>query len=695
MQKDIKQEESFSPEAQETLRNIVLAIRAVKLYPPNNPAYSNSVKKSFDALDNFLQTDEEYRIGVSKNYFTFKNLPFGKDSEFNKPIVQDLFTKGVREIIFINGLTESELLELYQALALTLEEQEIKSGISSMLWEKNILHIKVTETGLDEVIRTQTTRRWEDNTSSDKEGSIQDAERASVKKHIGSPQRTLILFDLTDDPVSFGVNMLELAKQTKAGHETLEDRLFALYKEAGQKIDKEQPAQRETLYEGLAKSVLNLDPRYRNGFIAGKLYGELDAETAKEEDLLTDQNLPSAVHEVQTGRYSDAWTVQQVAALLKKAASKQPDEPPLPSNLPDIQVKTVDNDLSAIANEMTKYSPEAMVELKALSETGTELDIVRAASRTLISLIPHAKNPPQTKSEEKDIKVFSGIINQLENMLDYLLKKKDYYYATLIVHEFRKPAEPAFRPKISDALRKASARPVIVGAIDEARRHLMDSFEYHSIIAYLFSFEMEATEIILKLLAEEKDRKARIFYLGLAKEVGKNQTALLGRHLSDDRWYFVRNIVYILGESKVDQAMSFLRKAAEHKNVRIRQEVINGLLSIGGKNAVAFLANFLSDEDEGVQKTALRAFAHFPGISPDDATYLINYLDARPLKKTEQELTLVAIGIVGNIGGRNAREYLNKYTRIRWWRPRKLQEECRTVALRAIKEITWRIGDGR
>jgi hypothetical protein len=441
--------------------------------------------------------------------------------------------------------------------------------------------------------------------------------------------------------------------------------------------------------------VLNLDPSYRNGFIAGKLYSEFDAEMANEEGPLTDQNLPSAVHEVQTGRFSDAWTVQQIATLLKKAASKQPDTSPLPDNLVNIQVKTVDIDLSAIAKEMTKYSPEAMLELKALSETGTEWDTVRAASRTLISLIPHAKNPPQTKPEEKDIKVFSGIINQLENMLDYLLKKKDYYYATLIVHAFRKPVEPAFRPKISDALKKASARPVIVGAIDETRRHLMDSFEYHSILAYLSSFEVESTEILLKLLAEEKDRKARIFYLGLAKEIGKNQTALIGRYLSDDRWYFVRNIVNILGESKTDQAMVLFRKAAEHKNVRIRQEVINGLLSIGGKKAVGFLAKFLSDEDEGVQKTALRAFAHFPGISPDDATYLINFLDARPLKKKEQELTLVAIGIVGNIGGRDAREYLKKYTRIHWWRPRKLQEECRTVALRAIEEITWRIGDGR
>lgn len=695
MQIDIKQEESFSPEVQEALRNVVLAIRAVKLYPDNNPAYSTAVKKSFDALDNFLQTDEEYRIGVNKNYFTFKNLPFEKNIAINMPIVQDLFAKGVREIIFINGLTQTELLQFYQAIALTVEEQEMRSGISSILWEKNALHIKVTETGLDEVIKTQTTRRWEDKTSSEREDSASGAKMTSVKKELGFPQRTLVLFDLTGDPVSFGVNMLELAKQTKAEHETLEDRLFALYKEAGRKIDEEQPSQRETLYEGLAKSVLTLDPRYRNGFIADKLYGELDAEMANEEGPVADQNLPSAINEVQTGRFSDAWTVQQIATLLKKAALTQPDTYPLPNHLADVQVKTVDDGLTTIAREMTKYSPEDMEELKAMSETGTEWDTVRAASHTLISLIHHTKYFRQTKPEEKDINLFSSVITQLENMLNYLLKKKDYYYATFIVHEFQRPVEPVFRPKIRDALKKASAKHIIAGAINELRRHIMDSSEYRSIFAYLSAFELESTEILLKLLAEEQDRKARIFYLNLTKNIGKNQTALLGRHLSDDRWYVVRNIVNILGEGKTDQAMAFFRKAADHKNVRIRQEVISGLISIGGKKDVAFLARFLSDEDEGVQTTALRAFSHFPGISADDATYLMKFLDARPLKKKEQELTLVAIEILGNIGGRNTSEYLKKYTRIHWWRPRKLQEELRVAALRAIEEITWRIGDGR
>jgi hypothetical protein len=74
--------------------------------------------------------------------------------------------------------------------------------------------------------------------------------------------------------------------------------------------------------------------------------------------------------------------------------------------------------------------------------------------------------------------------------------------------------------------------------------------EYQSAYAYLSNLEREATEILLELLAEENDRTARIFLLDLVKALGKNQLTLLGEHLSDGRWYVVRNVVSILAKAR-------------------------------------------------------------------------------------------------------------------------------------------------
>ena len=694
MQKDLKQEEFISPEIQEAMRSIVSAIRAVRLYPPNNPVYSKSVKRSFEAVDNFLRREAQYHIGVYKTYFTFRNTPLGKDAELNMPITQDLFTKGIREIIFTSGLTEAELLDLYLALALSAEEQDMKSGVSSILREKGALHIKVTEAGLDDVIVSQATRGWEEKISTETAALAVDSEESSAKKPIGFPGRTLVLVDLMTDPVEFSANMIEEAKQTKAEHETVEDRLFALYEEAGRKIDEQDPSQRETLYEGLARSVLSLDPRYRNAFIAGKLSGKLDTVMAEEESIKADQQLPSAIHEVQAERFSDTWTVQQVATLLKKTVSEQITSSIQPNYPTEIEATPIAQDLVTIAQEMTMYSAEDMEELKALGDAGMEWDTARSSVHTLISLIQLVKNPQHAKPEEKDITNFSGVINQLENMLTYFLKKKDYQCATRIINVFQQPVEPAFKPRMMEALKKTADKSGIIAAIDEIRKHPKDSPEYHSAYVYLFAFERESTEALLKLLAEEKDKAASIFYLDLVKNIGKNQIALLEKHLADARWYFVCNVVNILGESKAPQAIAFLLKVADHQNVMVRQKVIHGLISIGGKKAAGVLAKFLKDKDDEVKKTAIRAFSSFPDISAEEAKPLVDFLEEQPLKKKEQGLTLEAIKALGKIGGRDTEEFLKKYTRIRWWKSRKLQEELRAAALSAIKEITRRRSNG-
>ena len=56
-------------------------------------------------------------------------------------------------------MTEQELQEFCQTLALSPEELSMKNGISTVLWEQGVTHIKVTEAGLDEVVTAEERRR--------------------------------------------------------------------------------------------------------------------------------------------------------------------------------------------------------------------------------------------------------------------------------------------------------------------------------------------------------------------------------------------------------------------------------------------------------------------------------------------------------------------------------------------------------
>jgi hypothetical protein len=566
------------------------------------------------------------------------------------------------------------LQELCQVLALSSEELAMRSGISTVLWERGVSDIKVIEAGLDDIITVE-------KTGKETEG----------RKTAALAGKTLVLSDVKNDPEGFGAGMTAFAIRTRSEHESVEDRLLDLYHQAGLKILKDHANESEALFEGLAKSVLALEPPHRECFVAGKLYGGLDAEMGPGLNS-GEQQLPNLLHEVQAGRFSKAWTVQQVATLLKRTAAKKlPSPAPVPARL---HATPVSRDLIDIARSLEQESKEQLAALQAISSAGMESDIIGAATRTLIFLIPLVKNPLRTGRTKKDTVLFSGVVQQLEDMLSYLLRKNNYELATIIIEALHMPVDPEFKPRMMEALKKTVTKSIIKETVADMKKYPAGSPEYSAAYAYLTSLDRKAIEVLLELLADENDRHARLYLLDLLKEFGKNQTALLGERLSDERWFVVRNIVSILGESKTDQAIMMLRKAADHKNIKIRQEVIKGLVSFGGRKAAGLLAKFLRDQDRSIQLIAANAFSELPGITADETKWLIEFLEEQPLKKKNQELALAVIQTLGKIGSWDAAEFLKRYFRIQWWKSRKLQVKLRDAAKRSLEEIMRREAHG-
>jgi len=208
--------------------------------------------------------------------------------------------------------------------------------------------------------------------------------------------------------------------------------------------------------------------------------------------------------------------------------------------------------------------------------------------------------------------------------------------------------------------------------------------------------EKEATEVLLEMLAGESEKMIKLsrkILLDLLRDIGKNQTALMADYLSEKNTLLVSDIIGILSGIKSDQALLALQKAVGHKNPRIRQEVIKGLLAIGGKKAAGILAEFLKDKDENVQMTAIRGFAGINGSS-EDVKPLITFLRNRPLQKKGHTLTLEAIKTLGKVGGSSATDILKTYAEFHWWKPWQLQKELKAAAMKALDEIQRRKGNG-
>jgi HEAT repeat protein len=89
----------------------------------------------------------------------------------------------------------------------------------------------------------------------------------------------------------------------------------------------------------------------------------------------------------------------------------------------------------------------------------------------------------------------------------------------------------------------------------------------------------------------------------------RNDVEVLIEHLSDTRWYVIRNIVYVLGRIAHQGVERALDRALHHEDVRVRKEAVRALGNIESSTARAYLISAFRDTDAGVRIQAAMTLA--------------------------------------------------------------------------------------
>ena len=123
-------------------------------------------------------------------------------------------------------------------------------------------------------------------------------------------------------------------------------------------------------------------------------------------------------------------------------------------------------------------------------------------------------------------------------------------------------------------------------------------------------FDKNAIDPLVKYLGELKTIRARKYVIDALTVVGKKDIQTLARGLNDQRWYVVRNIIYILRKIGDKRAIEYLLKTIRHGDVRVRKEVIKALGELGEREVIQTLRECLDDSDMQVRTAAAKAFAN-------------------------------------------------------------------------------------
>jgi HEAT repeat protein len=131
-----------------------------------------------------------------------------------------------------------------------------------------------------------------------------------------------------------------------------------------------------------------------------------------------------------------------------------------------------------------------------------------------------------------------------------------------------------------------------------------------------------AVDGLFDLLEVEPDRAVRTKLLALLRALPPAHQARLASRLGDDRWYVVRNAVNVLSRSSGAEALTLMTKASRHPTAAVRREAIQGLVAVGGEEAVpAIQALAHGDAEESVRAAAVVALGGL--LSPDAVEALV------------------------------------------------------------------------
>ncbi len=175
---------------------------------------------------------------------------------------------------------------------------------------------------------------------------------------------------------------------------------------------------------------------------------------------------------------------------------------------------------------------------------------------------------------------------------------------------------------------------------------------------YLNVFGWESFAAIVDLLVVLEHRHHREKLCDYLIKNGKGKADIISRGIYDKRWFVVRNSVMILANIGDEKSLKYLFEAINHKEQRVRLEIVNSLENVKNLLATELLCQITLDEDTEISIIALNNLINRPGNETfkkfseiiKDSAFLSNY-------NIDHKSHLRAYSI---IGGENAVSFLVK-----------------------------------
>ena len=699
-------EHTVPPVIEQLVRQLAIAYKAVSLYPPTSAIPRDAAAEVVAALDEALREAAEIRFAVTKEGLSFGGALVLPGNATFIAFARELYNRMLSEFRLHAGTEGRDIIAFLSIANDPPDELAAAGGFEVRLWEQNVGTISVTETRVtlvdaeapdeyDEEIALSA-EEIDELIASARRGSSRD--QLTIARFIGNPQA--VRSYLTEVLMAGG----------EAGFDRMADSFSRLAQLASNAVGQERDEQMRSL----AESVLNLAENIRRELVTERLLPEARsseplAAVVRQMDIedvcrmfatsggtaatfrqamvrairnlnaiagIENQDIACAVGNVLGDKGFDQ---DEVDAILEEATPSQlsvRDHSGAHVTRPtDAVVALID---SAPASAAVKDNSPEIVALQEEAKRGiTDGDVIGA----LVTLATIDQREEQ----------FADTMARLEDALDLLIERGELQVAADVTATLGTAAKnPDLAPDQRNRLVRAIARFARAGDVKTIAQALRiyppGSIEHRSALRLIRMLGPLAIKPLLEQLAEEPDMSARKSLVDTISGIAQFYIPELGEHVTDQRWYFVRNVVGILGSTKSCDVLPHLERTLRHSEPRVRRETIRALSLLNDRLASEMLIHSLYDPDAQNVQLAARYIGDkgVPGAIPT----LEQVARGEGRGNRENAPRIEAIETLGKLGASEVLPTLKTLASRRAILGGAKARELRTAALAAIARIT-------
>lgn len=214
---------------------------------------------------------------------------------------------------------------------------------------------------------------------------------------------------------------------------------------------------------------------------------------------------------------------------------------------------------------------------------------------------------------EKEEEVFSQFMESLDKVLEGFLTRGDFEHAALTLQWIREfSSAPSFTEGQKERMTQSLLRAGDQERVKRVETVLSRGGHIHveALSEYLIFLDRSALPHLCDLLGSVTEKSLRVVVCEALVVLGKEDVETLVKRLKDERWFVVRNIVYVLGKIGGIKAVEGLSRVVTYAEPRVRREVIHALEGAPEPKAKDTLVSFLDDPDSTLRVQALRALTN-------------------------------------------------------------------------------------